>query len=91
MDTVFEYQSEKFTTQSKMKEEVAKLKESMCEHFGYNRNEIRLPHGLIMLRGYSKITECDLNLTSTIGEFKKYLKDDNYTDFYVMCRLQQTK
>ena len=88
MNKVFEYQSNKFNTQSKMKLELANLKQKMCNHFGYNRNEIRLPHGLIMLRGYSKITDCDLNLTSTIGDFKRYIKDENYTDFYLTCRLQ---
>jgi len=87
MNIKFEYQSEEFTTQVAMRKEVAKLKESMCEHFGYSRSEIRLQHGMVILWGYAKDIQCYIKLTSTIGDFKKYLGNESYTNYYVSCSL----
>lgn len=90
MTEIFEYKSDKFTTQTVMKKEIAQLKSDMCNHFGYDRSEIRLPNGLIILYGYSKITNTYLPISKVIGDFNSELKNEIYTDYYVYTRLGQS-
>lgn len=87
MSNEFNYQSECFKTQAHMKRVIRDLKENMCEHFGYNRSEIRLPHGLITLYGYNIELKMYVPLTDVIGGFNENLKKELYSDYYVSCKL----
>ena len=84
----FKYTSKPFKTCKEAKEEVKAIKEGICEALGVERSQVRIPNGLIMLRGKDKDSKNYLNLTNTIGEFNEWISKNNYDEFVLYCHVQ---
>lgn len=84
----FKYNSKPFTTCKEAKEEVKAIKEGICEALGVERSQVRIPNGLILLRGKDKESKNYLNLTNTIGEFNEWIIRDSFDEFVLYCHVQ---
>lgn len=71
-----------------IKNDTRNIKNSIAEHLGLNRDQFRLPNGLILLRGYSEETNSWVNLTHTIGKFPEYLKSELYSEYKLYCNIE---
>ena len=70
-----------FKTISECKSLVKDIKNNIAGVYGYERTQIRIPNGLIILQGYHSGTNQYINLTNVIGDFNKYLKNNDYSNF----------
>lgn len=84
----FKYTSKPFTTCKEAKEEIKTIKEGICEALGVERSQVRIPNGLILLRGKDKESKNYLNLTNTIGEFNEWIIRDSFDEFVLYCHVQ---
>ena len=84
----YKYTSQPFTTCKEAKKEIKAIKEGICEALGVERSQVRIPNGLIMLRGKDKTTGNYLNLSKTIGEFNEWINRDTFDEFVLYCHVQ---
>jgi len=84
----YKYTSEAFTTMKEAKKEIKEIKKGICEALGVERSQVRIPNGLIMLRGKDKETGNFLNLTKTIGDFNEWINRDTFDEFVLYCHVQ---
>ena len=84
----FKYTSKPFKTCKEAKEEVKAIKEGICEALGVERSQVRIPNGLIMLRGKDKESKNYLNLSNTIGEFNEWINRNTFDEFVLYCHVQ---
>lgn len=84
----FKYTSKPFKTCKEAKEEVKAIKEGICESLGVERSQVRIPNGLILLRGKDKESKNYLNLTNTIGEFNEWIIRDSFDEFVLYCHVK---
>ena len=82
-----EIQSENFTTQKDMTQAIKEMKASICDQLGYNREQIKIPNGLITLYGITE-DNTSLPITDVIGNFKDKLKNKTFTKFFVYCNVE---
>ena len=61
-------------TLKEIKNDTRFIKNEIARKLNLNREQFKLPNGLITLQGYSKEINSWINLTSTIGNYPKYLK-----------------
>lgn len=83
-----EIETKPVKTLKKIKNDVSNIKKSIGNHLELDREQFKLPNGLITLRGYSKEFKCWYNLTSTIGNFPKYLKSELYNEYKLYCNVE---
>lgn len=84
----FKYTSKPFKTCKEAKKEIKEIKEGICEALGVERSQVRIPNGLIMLRGKDETTGNYLNLTNTIGEFNEWINKDSFNEYVLYCHVQ---
>ena len=84
----FKYTSKPFKTCKEAKEEVKAIKEGICEALGVERSQVRIPNGLIMLRGKDTESKNYLNLSNTIGEFNEWINRNTFDEFVLYCHVQ---
>nr|DAG96669.1 MAG TPA: hypothetical protein [Herelleviridae sp.] len=84
----FKYTSKPFKTCKEAKKEIKEIKEGVCEALGVERSQVRIPNGLIMLRGKDETTGNYLNLTNTIGEFNEWINKDSFNEYVLYCHVQ---
>ena len=84
----FKYTSKPFKTCKEAKKEIKEIKQGVCEALGVERSQVRIPNGLIMLRGKDETTGNYLNLTNTIGEFNEWINKDSFNEYVLYCHVQ---
>lgn len=84
----FKYTSKSFKTMKEARKEIKAIKDGICEALGVKRSQVRIPNGLIMLRGKDKETNNYLNLSNTIGEFNEWIIRDSFDEFVLYCHVQ---
>lgn len=75
-------------TLKEIKNDTRFIKNEIARKLNLNREQFKLPNGLITLRGYSKEINSWINLTSTIGNYPKYLKSDLYLEYKLYCNVE---
>lgn len=88
---IYNIESKSFNTLKESKELMKEMKNQISLLHGVSRDDIRIPHGLIQLRGYSNQLNCYINLTSTVYDFNKYIKNENFKDFKLHARFTLDK
>lgn len=88
---IYNIESKSFNTLKESKELMKEMKNKISLLHGVNRDDIRIPYGLIQLRGYSNQLNYYINLTSTIYDFNKYIKNENFKDFKLHARFTLDK
>lgn len=84
----FTYQSEDFTTKKECKEYVKECKEKLCKHFGYERNKIRIPNGLIELWFLPINSDKFIYYSNTISDFDEIIKNHEKHLFFIRCNVE---
>lgn len=85
---LLELETKPVKTLKAIKDDTRNIKNSIASHLGLDREQFKLSNGLITLRGYSKEFDCWYNLTSTIGNFPKYLKSKEYSEYKLYCNVE---
>lgn len=85
---ILEIETKPVKTLKAIKDDTKNIKNSIAEHLGLNREQFKLSNGLITLKGYSEENKDWYNLTSTIGNFPKYLKSNAYTEYKLYCNVE---
>lgn len=75
-------------TLKEIKNDTRFIKNEIARKLNLNREQFKFPNGLITLRGYSKEINSWINLTSTIGNYPKYLKSDLYLEYKLYCNVE---
>ena len=75
-------------TLKEIKNDTRFIKNEIARKLNLNREQFKLPNGLITLKGYSKEINSWINLTSTIGNYPKYLKSDLYLEYKLYCNVE---
>lgn len=75
-------------TLKEIKNDTRFIKNEIARKLNLNREQFKLPNGLITLQGYSKEINSWINLTSTIGNYPKYLKSDLYLEYKLYCNVE---
>lgn len=75
-------------TLKEIKNDTRFIKNEIARKLNLNREQFKLQNGLITLQGYSKEINSWINLTSTIGNFPKYLKSDLYLEYKLYCNVE---
>ena len=75
-------------TLKEIKNDTRFIKNEIARKLNLNREQFKLQNGLITLRGYSKEINSWINLTSTIGNYPKYLKSDLYSKYKLYCNVE---
>lgn len=83
-----EIETKPVKTLKAIKDDTRNIKKSIENHLELDREQFKLPNGLITLRGYSEEFQCWYNLTSTIGNFPKYLKSKLYNEYKLYCNVE---
>lgn len=83
-----EIETKSVKTLKAIKDDTKNIKNNIASHLGLDREQFKLPNGLITLRGYSEEFKCWYNLTSTIGDFPKYLKSELYNEYKLYCNVE---
>lgn len=84
----FNYKSNNFKTITDCNKEIKQLKNELCKKLGLERDQFRLPNGLITLYAYSIEQKQYYPLCNYINEFNKKIKDPLYSNYYVYCNLK---
>ena len=85
---ILEIETKPVKTLKEIKNDTRNIKNSIAEHVGLDREQFKLSNGLIQLKGYSEKFNCWYNLTSTIGNFPKYLKSELYNEYKLYCNVE---
>lgn len=85
---LLEIETKPVKTLKAIKDDTRNIKNSIASHLGLDREQFKLSNGLITLRGYSEEFKCWYNLTSTIGNFPKYLKSELYNEYKLYCNVE---
>ncbi len=75
-------------TLKEIKNDTRFIKNEIARKLNLNREQFKLQNGLITLQGYSKEINSWINLTSTIGNYPKYLKSDLYLEYKLYCNVE---
>ena len=75
-------------TLKEIKNDTRFIKNEIARKLNLNREQFKLQNGLITLQGYSKEINSWINLTSTIGNYPKYLKSDLYSEYKLYCNVE---
>lgn len=75
-------------TLKEIKNDTKYIKNEIARKLNLNREQFKLQNGLITLQGYSKEINSWINLTSTIGNYPKYLKSDLYLEYKLYCNVE---
>ena len=85
---LLELETKPVKTLKAIKDDTRNVKNSIASHLGLDREQFKLSNGLITLRGYSEEFKCWYNLTSNIGNFPKYLKSKEYSEYKLYCNVE---
>ena len=85
---ILEIETNPVKTLKAIKDDTRNIKNSIASHLGLEREQFKLSNGLITLKGYSEEFNCWYNLTSTIGNYPKYLKSDLYSEYKLYCNVE---
>lgn len=83
----FNYKSNDFETMAQCTREIKELKRKLCESLGVNRDQLKLPNGLITLYGYDQETDQYYPLCHYIGDFNDKIKSPTWSSYYLYCDL----
>ena len=78
-----------FKTISECKSLVKDIKNNIAGVYGYERSKIRIPNGLITLQGCHAGSDQYINLCNVIGDFSKYLKNNDYSNFRLVTNFSK--
>lgn len=85
------YTSNPLNSMGEIKAETKKVKSEIANQIGKDREEVRIPNGLIELQGFSVDGECWIKLTKVIGKFNHYFQSEYCSSFRISCHVALRK